>query len=230
MTSNITARLAAALGTLTVALALHQPVLAEEASAPAAEATAAEAQAAEAVAAPEPAAEAPAAAAPAAEPAEAARAAMEARRAEHMARMQAHQEAMRERAAAQGIDIPPPPAPPEPPQWLSYEEMQAMMKAQGIELPPLGAMDQPPEAGAEMPLMPPMPMGGMGPEEMQRVLDVIAAMTPEQQDACFAFSRWQAGAVMPRPRPPMGYGQRAVAPGYGPSRGPAYPPMRMPHR
>jgi hypothetical protein len=212
MTTTFTARLAAGLGTAAIALILQRSAFADEAAAPA--------QAAP----PRP---APAAQAPAADPMKAGREAMAARHAEHMKQMQARQEEMRERAAAQGIEIPEPPAPPEPPKWMSYEEMQAMMRDQGVDLPPLPALPELPRAPAEMP---PMPMGGLSPAEGKHVLDIISAMTPEQQDACFALSRWHAASRMPPPPAPMGFQGRPYGPGYGPAQGVPYPPMAAPHQ
>jgi len=64
-------------------------------------------------------------------------------------------------------------------------------------------------------------MGGLSAEENQHVLDVISAMTPEQQDACFALSRWHAAGQMPPP-PPMGFQGRPYGLGYGPPQGVPY--------
>jgi hypothetical protein len=152
----------------------------------------------------------------AAERINAARAAMEARHAEHMARMETRREEMRERAAAQGIEIPEVPAPPEPPRWLSYEEMQAEMKSRGIEMQPL---PQSPSAAAAEPVPQRMPfprIGAMSADEHKRVFDIIEAMTPEQQQACFAISSWHVpGATMPPPvYRPMPGRQMGPWPGY----------------
>ena len=206
MTKITRFRLQAGASAALLAFALYQPVLAED-DQPAA---AAEPPVEEAAAAPT---------ATAADRVQAKRKAMEARRAARAEERKARQEEMRSRAAARGVELPEAPQPPASPKWMSYEEMQAMMKRQGVELPPMPELaDAPPQA----PPMPPMPPMGVVAEEQKRMFDIIEAMTPEQQQACFALSRWQAAANR---RPPMRPRGPMMGPGHIHGSGPAYGPM-----
>ena len=244
MTRHFFDRVPTFAGALTLSLALSQGwisiasaegIVSEQATAPAAQQQAP--QAAEPAEAAEAAPSAPALAKPAAEAPPAAD------------RMEASQQEMREHAGARGIEIPEPPSPPEAPRWLSYEEMRAEMKRRGIDIAPrpqVPSAPRPPQQPASSvpktaaPAAPPAVMGGMSAEEQKRVFDVIEAMTPEQQQACFALSRWQRSALMHRPTPspmhgrPMGQGKgygtghpRGFHPGH---RFPGQGPMMIPHR
>lgn len=206
MTATQMTKLSASLSAVALALGLGHPSLAEDAQQEAAHAAAP--------------AEQPAATttAPAQHPGQAAREAMEERRAAHLAELEKRHEELREQAAIYDFEMPPAPPWTESPQWLSFEEMQERMKARGIEIqaPPSGAAPTPPPVPA-----PPMAMGD--PEEQKRIFDTIGNMTPEQQKACFALSRWHT------PRIP-----RRMPPGFNPPRMPQYPPgyapqSRQPH-
>jgi hypothetical protein len=231
MTSKIFHGVPARVGAAALALAFGQGWLS---TVVAAEETAAE-PAAQTAEQPEPAAETAAPNQAPADPAQAARAAMEARHAERMARMEAHQKAMRERAAAQGIEMPEPPPMPESPRWMSYEEMKAEMERRGIDMPPPPGTAATGEASesaatAQAPTMAPpmMTVPGMGPMdagELKQMFDVIGAMTPEQQQACFGLSRWHAATLMqPTMGPPMQVRPMGPRPGYGPGFAPGFGP------
>lgn len=62
-----------------------------------------------------------------------------------------------------------------------------------------------------------MPLASVHAEEQKRMFDIIQAMTPEQQQACFALSRWQSASMRPPmpPRGPMMQPGRAYGPGPG---------------
>jgi len=201
------------------------------------------------------AAEAPVKAQPVEDRAQTARAAMESRRAEfealinarqeairaeHEARINERQEAMRERAAAHGMELPEIPAPSKPIGWLSYEEMQARMKRQGVEMAPLPALPSELEQPPVLPIAPPPAMDIMRANDQKSLFEVLEAMTPEQQEACFAFSSLYGPARMRPPvRSPMQgrpmMPQRGFAPGYAPGfvpgpGGDGLAPMMMPRR
>jgi hypothetical protein len=75
--------------------------------------------------------------------------------------------------------------------WVSDEQMRRFMIEQGVPMPPAPAV-----AGggpSEAPAAPALTPGPASKEDLARVLAVRAEMTPEQQQACFAFSLWQAG-------------------------------------
>jgi hypothetical protein len=205
MTTTIRAATIASLSATALALLLRQPVLAEvptaAADAPAAAPATAEAQPAK-----------PKAAAP--HPARAARAAIEERRAARRAELDKRYEALRTEAASQGFEMPPAPPWTDGPQWLSYEEMQELMKAQGVDLP----VAPDPDKALAQPPMPAPPLGVAGPDEQKRIFDIIAEMTPEQQEACFAISRWHRPPGTPQQMPPH----------YSPPRMPHYPPAYVP--
>jgi hypothetical protein len=116
---------------------------------------------------------------------------------------------------------------------MSYEEMQAMMRRQGVDLPPLAPTAARSQGTAETPPgLSLAALGNMSSEEVKRVFDVIGAMTPAQQDACFALSRWQA-AVAPSAlalQPPLGFPQRRLGPVYGPLPGAPAQPMMAPRQ
>jgi hypothetical protein len=123
-------------------------------------------------------------------------------------------EELRNQAMSQGFEMPPAPPWTEGPQWLSFDEMQALMEAQGVD------MKQPSPVSARTP--PPQPGNA---EEQMRIFDTIGKMTPEQQRACFALSSWH-GPRMQRQMPPayvqpfMPQHQRGHAPRFGqPHRG-----------
>ena len=198
MTTTQKSRLATGLSVTALALLLQQPVLAEDAV-PVTGATTA------------PPAEQPSAAL-AQHPAQAARAAMEERRAAHMAELEKHYTELREQAASRGFEMPPAPPWTEGPQWLTLEEMQARMKAQGISMEPPA-----PSTAPTPPPMPTPPMGQASPDEQKRIFDTIEKMTPEQQQACFAISRWHTPRVPNR-----------MPPAYTPQRMPQYPPGYVP--
>lgn len=210
MTTTQKSRLATGLSVSALALLLQQPVLAEDA-APATDTTAA------------PPAEQPAAA-PVQHPAQAARAAMEERRAAHMAELDKGYAELQEQAASRGFEMPQAPPWTEGPQWLSFEEMQERMKAQGISMEPPA-----PSAAPTPPSMPTPPMGQASREEQKRIFDIIEKMTPEQQHACFAMSRWHT-PKMPNPMPPAYIPQRMpqYPPGYVPRYGQPYRGMMRP--
>lgn len=216
MTTTTRFRLQAGMSAAVLGFALYQPVPAEEA---------------QTAAASEPPVEEAAAVPTAEDRVQAQREAMEARRAARAAERKARQEEMRSRAAARGVEPAEMPVPPEPPKWMSYEEMQAMMKRRGVDIPPKPELaDAPPQP----PAMPAMPPAGASAEEHKRMFDIIEAMTPEQQQACFALSRWQAAAAARPPMPPRGPMMRpghfqGPGPAYGPM-GRDYPPMMAPQQ
>jgi len=96
---------------------------------------------------------------------------------------------------------------------MSYDEMQQMMRGQGVELPPMPSPDQEIQPTPMSPFM-----AGPGPEEQKRLFDIFEAMTPEQQEACFAVARWQSSPMMP-PQMPM-----QMPPSYGYQQGASFPP------
>ena len=210
MTKNHKSRLAAGLSATALALLLQQPVLAEDA-APATGATTAP-----------PAVQSTTASAAPQRPAQAARAAMEERWAAHMAELNKRYSDLREQATGRGFEIPSAPPWTEGPQWLSFEEMQKQMKAQGITLEP------PVPSAAPAPTQTPT-MGQAGPEEQKRIFDTIEKMTPAQQQACFAVSRWHTPR-MPRRMPPAYFSQPMpqYPPGYLPRYGQPYRGMMRP--
>jgi hypothetical protein len=72
-------------------------------------------------------------------------------------------------------------------------------------------------------------MNQAGPEEQKRIFDIIENMTPEQQQACFALSRWHTPR-MPR-RMPHAYSRPPMPqypPGYVPRYGQPYRGMMRP--
>lgn len=83
--------------------------------------------------------------------------------------------------------------------WVSYEQMRRFMTEQGVPMPPAPG----PAGGgpSEAPAAPAPTPGPAATEDLARVLAVLAEMTPEEQHACFAFSRWQAGRPLQLPRP-----------------------------
>ncbi len=214
MTTMFRPRVAAGMGSLILAFAISQNLLAEAAQ-PAAAPAPAPAQPASA-SAPAQRAAASAPAQPAAAPAQPATV-----------------------AAETGTGIPLLPALPDAPAWLSYDQMQDRMKRFGVkmpaiaEIPFLSGMPAPPAPTTESVMAPPLPMGHrMSPDEQRRIFDVVEAMTPEQQEACFAMSRWHAPTRMkPRMmRGPMIPGRFPFRPRFGPPQRPAYPPMARPPR
>ncbi|MEA3276043.1 MAG: hypothetical protein U9Q81_12270 [Pseudomonadota bacterium] len=201
MTATAAPKIATQIAAAAIAVLLHGPVLGEESQ------TAAETSAADVPPATQP-AEA------AAHRAQTALAALEERRAARLAELNKRYEELRAQATSHGLDMPAAPPWAAAPKWLSYDEMQEVMKIHGVEMPP------PPYPAREIkqpPSSPPMPAGS--PEEQKRIFDIVEQMTPEQQDACFAFSRWQAAAMMQPPTPPA----FARPPVYG------YPPAHGPH-
>ena len=196
-------RLSANLTATALALALSNPLVADDA-APAAAPAPAPAPAEQAAAAPE---------APAKHPAQAAREAMEERRAAHLAELENRYDELRKKAAGYGFKTPPAPPWTEDPKWLTFQEMQERMKASGVEL------QSPPAEAAPAPAVPTPSMGMGDPEEQKRIFDTIGEMTPEQQKACFALSRWHRPSMM-----------RRVPPAYMPQRMPQFPPGLRPHQ
>lgn len=207
MTTIRMSRLAIGLPLTALALLLQQPVLAENAS---------PATAAHPAGHPATSPSAPQ------HPAQAARAAMEERRAAHMADLEKRYAELQKQAAGRGFEMPSAPPWTEGPQWLSFEEMQEQMKAQGITIEPPA-----PSAAPTPPHTPPVSQGG--PEEQKRIFDIIEKMTPEQQQACFAVSRWHTPRMPHRiphaySRPPM----PQYPPGYVPRYGQPYRGMMRP--
>jgi len=212
MTKISTPRLAICLSATAFALLLQQPVLAEKTSPAPDAAESPTEQTAAALATPDQ------------NPAQTAHAAMEAQREAPIADLDKRYQELREKATSHGFEMPPTPPWSEGPQWLSFDEMQERMKAQGVKL-------EPPIPGA-MPATPPMPTPPMGPtsaEDQKGIFDTIEQMTPEQQEACFAMSRWHARR-MPRRTPSVYSRQRMphYPPGYIPRYGQPYRGMMRP--
>jgi hypothetical protein len=103
--------------------------------------------------------------------------------------------------------------------WLSYGEMRAYMQQLGVPMPPAPIPQAEPASGASEPA-PAALSAPAAPNqaELARVLAVLSEMTPEQQMACFAFSQWRSGGLLP---PPPAYG------GPPPLMMPGYPPGPM---
>lgn len=201
MTKISTPKLAICLSATAFALLLQRPVLAEQTS-PAPDA--AEPPAKQAAAAP---------GTPDQYPAQAALAVMEAQREARIADLDKRYQELREQATSHGFEMPPAPPWTDGPQWLSFDEMQQRMTAQGVKL-------EPPTPGAT-PATRSMPTPATGSltnaEDQKGIFDTIEQMTPEEQQACFAMSRWHARR-MPRWAPPV----------YSPQRMPQYPPGYIP--
>lgn len=124
--------------------------------------------------------------------------------------------------ASHGSEMPAPPAWAQPSNWMSYDEMKTMMSGQGVRLPPMPLPDQ------EI-LPPPIQpfMTGPDPEDQKRLFDIFEAMTPQQQEACFAVARWQSSHMPPQIQMPPGYGYQQGTP--FPQQGAAFPPAYQTH-
>ena len=228
-----------------LALALGQPVCAEQAT-------------------PAPAAAPAAAQAPA--PADAARAQADARRAEMDAERNRRYADLRARAAEVGMELPetPPwesgnqgmPTPPAMPDYQgpSAQEWESMRKEREAMREKLKTMtpeeraamreehwkkmrERAAERGIEMPETPPWKEAEerykAAKEQFEKYKKIVDAMTEEQQEAARALFGGGPGQRPPRPMRPMGgYGPQGGYPGYGygygpypGGRGPMQPPM-----
>lgn len=118
-------------------------------------------------------------------------------------------EDLQREAAQEGIEPLPAPPWPQEPRWLSYDEMRELMRKQGITMPPAPDFESQSatatEGGAPAAAQGPRPPAGtspIGPEALRAYFGVIEQMSPQQQEACFAVARWQAGVMASPPMPP----------------------------